>query len=128
MTTLLLILSALFFQLPFSFLQHTIRKFKRMEMQNNSFYYAYENGNPSEVNFLTIMIFVSSLFLPLFPFIIGLNINWFIAIILNLVCLFIVTPFVAFIFYPINNIFTDKLLLLITIVCIIVGLTLYSYA
>ncbi|TWP28827.1 hypothetical protein ETU08_08255 [Apibacter muscae] len=125
---ILCILSVIIFHLPLTLYKDTIRRFQRMEKYNpdKALIYNQYNGNLSEISLSVILYFLSSLLFSLFPLIEGLEINWLIAIILNLGLAFYVIPFIGFIFYPSDMIFNKNTLKIIGSICIILGFILFT--
>lgn len=123
MSAILFIISAILFQLPLSFYQDTIRRFKNLETYNpvKAFDYTFENGNLNDNKLLLLLVFLSGFILSLIPLIIGIKSNWIILVIVNILCLYFVTPFIAFRLYPKGMIYTTKILMIRTILFIIFG-------
>lgn len=124
MVTILFLLSVMMFQLPFGIYQHTVRRFKRMQNFNplKSFDYEFENGRFEDNIGIYITVFVSGLFLALIPLFIGFDFHWSILIIGNLISLYFITPFIAFVFYPKESIYSSKLLKIKNIQYIAIGI------
>lgn len=130
MSTVLFLLSAIMFQLPFGIYQHTIRRFKRMQTYNpvKAFDYEFENGSFRDNTGLSVIVFISGLGLALIPLFLGLNFHWLILIIANLLCLYFITPFVAFFIYPKEAIYTTRILKFKAIVFVVLGIVLLVIA
>ena len=127
MPTLLFIISAVLFQLPFATYQDTIRRFKRMQLYNpdKAFSYELENGRLDENILLISLVFVSGFIIALFPLHKGIDLHWIILIIGNIICLYLVTPFIAFRLYPRELIYDRKILLTKTVMYIVFGAIFY---
>lgn len=112
MTLVLFLLSAIMLQMPFGIYQHTVRRFKRMQTFNplKSFDYEFENGRFQDNIGIYVTVFASGLLLALIPLFMGFDFHWSILIIGNLISLYFITPFIAFVFYPKESIYTSKLL------------------
>ncbi|HAT3992543.1 TPA: hypothetical protein I9Y78_001970 [Elizabethkingia anophelis] len=120
---IILILSVIIFHLPLAFYRDTIRRYKRMEHYNinRAFSYEDENGDLMEVSFSTVIFFISSFLFSLLPLILGMSINWIVALIINIFTAILIVPFLAFYIYPMNRIFTKRSLNIIGMLCISVG-------
>lgn len=112
MVVVLFLLSTIMFQIPFGIYQHTVRRFKRMQAFNplKSFDYEFENGRFEDNISTYVAVFVSGMLMSLVPLFMGFDFHWVILIIGNLITLYFITPFIAFIFYPKERIYTSKLL------------------
>lgn len=123
MTTFLFLLSAMLFQLPFGMYQETLRRFKRMELYNpdKSLNYKSESGKLIANLGIQSAVFFSGFTLALLPLFLGLSFNWIILITGNILCLYFVTPFIAYIIYPIIRIKTISALKFKTIQFIVPG-------
>lgn len=117
MATVLFLLSAILFHLPSGIYKDTFRRFKRMELYNpdKAFSFEVQNGNPLENNLITGLVLLSSLILALIPLILGLNFHWMIIIIANTLFSYFIAPMIAFVVYPKDAIYTNKVLKLKTI-------------
>jgi hypothetical protein len=117
MATVLFLLSAILFHLPSGIYKDTFRRFKRMELYNpdKAFSFEVQNGNPLENNSITGLVLLSSLLLALIPLILGLDFNWIIIIIANTLFSYFIAPMIAFVVYPKDAIYTNKVLKLKTI-------------
>lgn len=117
MATVLFLLSAILFHLPSGIYKDTFRRFKRMELNNpdKAFSFEVQNGNPLENNSITGLVLLSSLLLALIPLILGLNFHWMIIIIANTLFSYFIAPMIAFVVYPKDAIYTNKVLKLKTI-------------
>lgn len=117
MATVLFLLSAILFHLPSGIYKDTFRRFKRMELYNpdKAFSFEVQNGNPLENNSITGLVLLSSLILALIPLILGLNFHWMIIIIANTLFSYFIAPMIAFVVYPKDAIYTNKVLKLKTI-------------
>jgi len=100
------------FQMPFGIYQHTVRRFKRMQAFNplKSFDYEFENGRFEDNIGTYVTVFVSGMLMALVPLFMGFDFHWAILIIGNLITLYFITPFIAFVFYPKGRIYTSKVL------------------
>ncbi|MEJ5102223.1 hypothetical protein [Chryseobacterium sp. MYb328] len=127
MSTLLFIISAVLFQLPFATYQDTIRRFKRMQKYNpdKAFNYELENGKLNENTLYLFLVFVSGFIIALFPLYKGINLHWLILIISNIICLYLVTPFIAIKLYPSELIYERKMLFTKTVLYIVFGVIFY---
>lgn len=112
MLKFLFILSAIFFHIPSGIYKDTFRRFKRMELYNpdKAFSFEVQNGNPLESNSITALVLLSSLLLALIPLFLGLELHWLIIIIGNTLFSYFVAPMVAFLVYPKDAIYTNKVL------------------
>lgn len=130
MSTLLFILSAVLFQLPFATYQDTCRRLKRMESIDplKAFNYTFENGRLNENKLLLLLVFISGFAFAILPLYKGINLHWLILTIGNVICLYLVTPFIAFKLYPIGTIYTRKMLLTKTVLYIALGVIFYAIA
>lgn len=110
------IISTVFFQLPFAFYQHSIRKFKRLESYNpmEALNYIVNNGQLDNM-ILKIVIFISGLMIAFFALWKAINIHWIFVIFINLIMLYLLTPFLVFAIYPKNRILNVKQLSFLTI-------------
>lgn len=117
MATVLFLLSAILFHLPSGIYKDTFRRFKRMELYNpdKAFSFEVQNGNPLENNSITGLVLLSSLILALIPLILGLDFHWIIIIIANTLFSYFIAPMIAFVVYPKDAIYTNKVLKLKTI-------------
>ena len=117
MATVLFLLSAILFHLPSGIYKETFRRFKRMELYNpdKAFSFEVQNGNPLENNSITGLVLLSSLLLALIPLILGLDFHWIIIIIANTLFSYFIAPMIAFVVYPKDAIYTNKVLKLKTI-------------
>lgn len=117
MATVLFLLSAILFHLPSGIYKDTFRRFKRMELYNpdKAFSFEVQNGNPLENNSITGLVLLSSLLLALIPLILGLDFHWIIIIIANTLFSYFIAPMIAFVVYPKDAIYTNKVLKLKTI-------------
>ncbi len=117
MATVLFLLSAILFHLPSGIYKDTFRRFKRMELYNpdKAFSFEVQNGNPLENNSITGLVLLSSLLLALIPLILELNFHWMIIIIANTLFSYFIAPMIAFVVYPKDAIYTNKVLKLKTI-------------
>ncbi len=117
MATVLFLLSAILFHLPSGIYKDTFRRFKRMELYNpdKAFSFEVQNGNPLENNSITGLVLLSSLLLALIPLILGLDFHWIIIIIANTLFSYFIAPMIAFVVYPKDAIYTNKILKLKTI-------------
>ncbi|MFC5874079.1 hypothetical protein SAMN05443633_105301 [Chryseobacterium arachidis] len=120
------ILSTVFFQLPFAFFQHSIRKYKRLESYNpmESLNYTVNNGQLDNM-VLKIVIFISGLMIAFFPLWKAINIHWIFVVFINLIMLYLLTPFLAFAIYPKNRILNVKQLSFLTITCLVFAIMLF---
>lgn len=125
---ILFILSFVLFHLPLAFHKDTLRRFVRMKHYNpdKAFEYEFENGDISQSNY--IFLYGLGVLFSLFPLIGGLHINWFFAVIIDLIATLFVIPFIAFSMYPQNMIFSVKNLKTIGIISPILGFILYFIA
>lgn len=112
MLKFLFILSAIFFHIPSGIYKDTFRRFKRMELYNpdKAFSFEVQNGNPLEGNSITALVLLSSLLLALIPLFLGLELHWLIIIIVNTLFSYFVAPMIAFLVYPKDAIYTNKVL------------------
>ncbi len=117
MATVLFLLSAILFHLPSGIYKDTFRRYKRMELYNpdKAFSFEVQNGNPLENNSITGLVLLSSLLLALIPLILGLDFHWIIIIIANTLFSYFIAPMIAFVVYPKDAIYTNKVLKLKTI-------------
>ena len=117
MATVLFLLSAILFHLPSGIYKDTFRRYKRMELYNpdKAFSFEVQNGNPLENNSITGLVLLSSLLLALIPLILGLDFHWIIIIIANILFSYFIAPMIAFVVYPKDAIYTNKVLKLKTI-------------
>lgn len=131
MATVLFLLSAILFHLPSGIYKETFRRFKRMELYNpdKAFSFEVQNGNPLENNLITGLVLLSSLILALIPLILGLNFHWMIIIIANTLFSYFIAPMIAFVVYPKDAIYTNKVLKLkaiqyigLAVILLIIGL------
>ena len=88
-----------------------------MELYNpdKAFSFEVQNGNPLENNSITGLVLLSSLLLALIPLILGLDFHWIIIIIANTLFSYFIAPMIAFVVYPKDAIYTNKVLKLKTI-------------
>ncbi|MEW5676436.1 hypothetical protein ABGT15_08990 [Flavobacterium enshiense] len=123
MTVVLFLLSTIMFQMPFGIYQHTVRRFKRMQAFNplKSFDYEFENGRFEDNIGLSALVFVSGLIFAAIPLFVGLDFHWLILIVGNLISLYVVTPFIALMFYPKESIYTSKSLKIKSVLYIVFG-------
>lgn len=130
MSTLLFIISAILFQLPFATYQDTARRLKRMQKYNpdNAFNYELNNGKLNDNKLILLLVLVSGFAFAILPLYKGINIHWLILIIGNVICLYLVTPFIAFKLYPTGIIYDRKMLLIKTVLYIIFGVIFYGVA
>lgn len=112
MTIVLFLLSAILFHLPSGIYKDTFRRFKRMELHNpdEAFSFEAQNGNPLESNSTTGLVLLSSLLLALIPLFIALDFHWTIIIIANTLFSYFIAPMIAFVVYPKDAIYTNKIL------------------
>lgn len=110
MATVLLLLSAILFHLPSGIYKDTFRRFKRMELYNSDKAFSFEaqNGNPLESNSITGLVLLSSLLLALIPLFLALDFHWIIIIIANTLFSYFIAPMIAFVVYPKDAIYTNK--------------------
>lgn len=128
METILLITSTILFHLPLALYKDTIRRYQRMEQYNpdKAWHYDYENGDLFEYSLSTYYYFASSLIFALFPLIGGFELNWILAIILNIALSFFIIPFIAFSIYPANSILNKGSLKAIGAVCVLIAFILWG--
>ncbi len=112
MTTVLFILSAILFHLPSGIYKDTFRRFKKMEHYNpdKAFSYEVQNGYPLENNSITVLVLLSGLLLALIPLFLGFDFHWIVIIITNTLFAYFVAPIIAFVVYPKDAIYTNKIL------------------
>ena len=117
MSTVLFLFSAILFHLPSGIYKDTFRRFKRMELYNpdKAFSFEVQHGNPLESNSITGLVLLGSLLLALIPLFLGLDFHWIIIIIANTLFSYFIAPMIAFVVYPKDAIYTNKVLKLKTI-------------
>lgn len=130
MGTLLFIISAILFQLPFATYQDTIRRLKRMESIDplKAFNYSIENGRLTDNKVISLLVFISGFVFSVISLFKGINLHWLIIVIGNIMCLYFVTPFIAYRLYPIGMVYNKRMLLIKTTLYIILGVIFYFVA
>ena len=123
MEIVIFILATVFFQLPFAIYQHSIRKYKRLESYNpmEALNYTVNNGQLDNM-ILKIVIFISGLMIAFFPLWKAINIHCIFVVFINLIMLYLLTPFLAFAIYPKNRILNVKQLSFLTITFLVVAI------
>lgn len=120
------ILSAIFLQLPMCIYKDTLRRYQRMALYNpeKAYDYEFENGKIDNLSiYLVVFLFVGYIlsYIPL----LNINVHWFVALIIHLVFIFVVSPIITFIIYPKGKIYNRKSIHIFGVVCIIIGIILF---
>jgi len=132
MNILLLILSILFFYLSGFYISFTLRRFKENLKHGTSlahYYYGDMWNNP-----ILIYLNLISCFLSYFPLSKLLDWKWYFLLIASYIItkviieLFVSLTGIYLILYPLNKIFSVRLLVTIWIICIVIGFVLYFLA
>lgn len=127
----LLIFATLAFHLPLGLLKHTIRKYKRMELYNpdEAFHYKIVNGSFSDDTSVRLGIFgfFSGLVIAFVPLYIAFDVSWFIILISNTICLFTISPWIAFVLMPLTGIHTKRVLIRAMLLYFMIGIFLFAF-
>ena len=126
---LLLVISAILMQVPINLEKDTSRRLARMSQYSpeNTYLYNFTNKYTTD---LYILFLVFGYVLSFIPLVNGIEVHWFICLVIHLILAFLITPFIVFFLYPKMRIFTKRLIntigitnLILAIIFFIIGIT-----
>ena len=132
MEVLLLIASILSYHYPAGLYRDTQRRYENMRNFNNQYDYDYHNciipsSHPIYEFPLALTSFFAGAILPIFS-LIALDLNWFLAIVANIIIYLFIAPTLAFISTPHMTIYNKGSLKLLAIIFLVLGLAFYLIA